>query len=80
MKSAVMSMTATPDRSYAGSPTMVWLVFKERILLPLRQATHSKQRKAQLTMVIKYAILNIKFIGTGRSTRIMFMLWYVRLK
>ncbi len=34
----------------------------------------------QLTMVIKYAILNIKFIGTGRSTRIMFMLWYVRLK
>ena len=25
---------------------MVWLVFKERILLPLRQATHSKQRKA----------------------------------
>lgn len=47
MKSAVMSMTATPDRSYAGSPTMVWLVFKERILLPLRQATHSKQRKAR---------------------------------
>ena len=39
-------MTATPDRSYAGSPTMVWLVFKERILLPLQLATHSKQRKA----------------------------------
>lgn len=25
---------------------MVWLVFKERILLPLQLATHSKQRKA----------------------------------
>ena len=29
---------------------MVWLVFKERILLPLQLATHSKQRKADVKL------------------------------
>ena len=35
---------------------MVWLVFKERILLPLQLATHSKQRKAAFPLFLSLVL------------------------